>query len=152
MKMEYKLLDNGTGVILTRQPEIVDDELYIGFAEAPADATAIFEVKGGDSYYRALSDGLCKLPASKLSGEVTVTVALMNGETPLRRWACEEFKAVKQRNGGTLIAPNDMNLPLVVVGLRLEHQELSRKNAELEAKIGELEEMLAKIMEGYDFT
>ena len=41
MKMEYKVLDNGTAVILTRQPELVYDELYITFTGAPANATAI---------------------------------------------------------------------------------------------------------------
>ena len=69
MKMEYKLLDNGVGVILTRQPEIVEDELFIDFADAPADATAIFETKGGNSYYRLLSDGLCSLPVKKIIGD-----------------------------------------------------------------------------------
>ena len=53
MMMEYKILDNGTAVVLTRQPELVYDELYIDFSGAPSGATAIFEV-GGDSLYRLL--------------------------------------------------------------------------------------------------
>ena len=152
MKMEYKLLDNGVGVILTRQPEIVEDELFIDFADAPADATAIFETKGGNSYYRLLSDGLCSLPIKKIVGEVKVTVALLNGETPPRRWLCEEFKVSIQRNGGALVAPNDMNLPQTVVELRLENQEIRASHKRLEERYEELKDMLEKIMEGYDFT
>lgn len=152
MKMEYKLLDNGTGVILTRQPEIAEGELFIAFADAPAESTAIFEVKGGNSYYRMLSDGLCRLPASKLIGEVKVTVALLNGETPPRKWICEEFKASIQKNGATLIAPNDMNLPQTVVELRLENQEIRQSYKKLEEQYAELKDTLEKIMEGYDLT
>ena len=152
MKMEYKLLDNGVGVILTRQPEIVEDELYINCANAPANATAIFETMEGDSYYRLLSDGLCSLPVQKIVGEVKVTVALLNGETPPRRWLCEEFKVSIQRNGGALVAPNDMNLPQTVVELRLENQEIRASYKRLEERYEELKDMLEKIMEGYDFT
>lgn len=152
MKMEYKLLDNGVGVILTRQPEIVEDELFIDFTDAPADATAIFETKGGTPYYRLLSDGLCSLPVKKIIGEVKVTVALLNGETPPRRWLCEEFKVSIQRNGGALVAPNDMNLPQTVVELRLENQEIRASYKRLEERYEELKDMLKKIMEGYDFT
>lgn len=50
MKMEYKILDNGTAVVLTRQPEMVYDELYVDFSGAPSGATAIFECGGEDVY------------------------------------------------------------------------------------------------------
>ena len=130
----------------------MEDELYINFANAPANATAIFETMAGDSYYRLLSDGLCSLPVQKIVGEVKVTVALLNGETPPRRWLCEEFKVSIQRNGGALVAPNDMNLPQTVVELRLENQEIRASYNRLEALYAELKETLEKIMEGYDFT
>ena len=71
MKMEYKILDNGTAVVLTRQPELVYDELYIGFSGAPSGATAIFEV-GGDSLYSLLHGETCSVPADKLNGVVKV--------------------------------------------------------------------------------
>lgn len=152
MKMEYKLLDNGVGVILTRQPEIVEDELFIDFVDAPADATAIFETKGGNTYYRLISDGLCSLPVKKIIGEVKVTVALLNGETPPRRWLCEEFKVSIQRNGGALVAPNDMNLPQRFVELKLENESIRQNQERLEGRVKELEDRLEKLLEGYDLT
>ncbi len=153
MKMEYKLLDNATGVILTRQPEMVSEgeELYVQFNNNDPDATAIFERKGGDSLYRLLSDGLCSVPVAKLCGVVSVTVANLNGKTPLKRWLCEEIK-VEKESGGYLVSPNDMNLPQVVVSLRLENEELRSAQAKQEAEIQELREMLTEIMEGYNLT
>jgi len=150
--MEYRLLDNGVGVILTRQPKIAEGELLVSFAGAPADSTAIFETESGDCYYRKLSDGACSLPVSKIFGEVKVTVALLNGKTPTRRWLCEEIKAENQNSGCALIAPNDMNLPQTVVELRLENQEIRQTQEELKKLCKELKDTLEKIMEGYDFT
>lgn len=153
MKMEYKLLDNATGVILTRQPEMVSDgeELYVQFNNSDPDATAIFERKGGDSLYRLLSDGLCSVPVAKLKGIVTVTVANLNGKTPIKRWFCEEIK-VEKENGGYLVSPNDMNLPQVVASLRLENEEIRLQQAALEDKYDTLERKLTEIMEGYNLT
>ena len=39
--MEIKLLNNKKGFILTRQPEVVEDKLYISFTNAPENATEI---------------------------------------------------------------------------------------------------------------
>ncbi len=151
--MIYKLLDNATGVILTRQPEMLreDEELCVQFNNNDPDATAIFQPKDGDSLYRSLSDGLCCVPATKLCGAVSVTVANLNGKTPIKRWICEELN-VEKKNGGYLISPNDMNLPQVVVSLRLENEELRCAQAKQEAEIQELREMLTEIIEGYNLT
>ena len=46
MKMEYKLIELvKKGFILTREPEVVTDELIITFTGAPDGATAIFVEK-----------------------------------------------------------------------------------------------------------
>ena len=82
MKMEYKILDNGTAVVLTRQPELVYDELYIDFSGAPSGATAIFEV-GGDSLYRSLDGAFCGTwhnPASDSLGFYQPNLWLLNAE------------------------------------------------------------------------
>ena len=56
MQMEYKLLCDKTGVILTRQPELVTDKLFITFTGAPEGATAVFERDDGNSMYRLIAD------------------------------------------------------------------------------------------------
>lgn len=150
MKMVYKLLDNGSGVILTRQPANAESALFVHFMGVPANATAIFTLESGETYYRDLSDDSCSLPAAKLQGAIKVTVAVLD-KTPLRRWICEEFKADKLKEG-TLIAPNDMNLPQTVVELRLENEKLRSTCRNLEEMYKELSDKLEKIMEGYDFT
>ena len=52
MKMEYRLLDNGKGIMLTRQPEFISGDLYISFTGAPEGATAIIVNGQKDSLYR----------------------------------------------------------------------------------------------------
>ena len=151
MKMEYKLLGNGSAVILTRQPEIVYDELYITFSGAPSDATAIIETSG-DSLYRKLSEGTCAVPANKLRGEVKITVAILDGTTPPKRWTCEELKAEALRDGGILVCPNDLNLPQTIFDLRIENQEIREENATIKGELAAIKKRLNEIMEAYDFT
>ncbi len=151
MKMEYQILDNGTAVVLTRQPELVYDTLYIDFSGAPSDATAIFE-SNGDTIYRRLCGKTCSVSVDKLDGAVKVTIAVLDGSARPYKWACEELMAEKQSNGGTLISPNDNNLPQKVVKLELQMQELNRSFISLEEKYKLLEDKLEKILEGYDLT
>lgn len=149
--MKYKILDNGTAVVLTRQPELVYEELYIDFSDAPSGATAIFEV-GGSSLYRLLDGGACSVPADKLGGVVKVTVALLDGSARPRKWSCEELLAEKQKSGGVLVAPNDMNLPQRFIELKLENETIRRDQKRIEDRIKELECQLKKLLEGYDLT
>lgn len=147
--MEYKLLDNGTGIILTRQPEIVSDMLYISFDGAPRDATAIITANGS-SIYRLLEDGMCSIPAS--AGIVAVGIAELDGSAKPRRWICEGLKAEPLKDGQTLYAPNDGNLPETVAKLRLENQAIRESLSSLENSIKALREKFQKMMEGYDIT
>ena len=153
MKMEYKLFDE-KGVILTRQPTIVEaeDEMIVFFFDAPANATAIFETADGREYYRILSEGLCSISIAKIFGEIKVTVAVMGGDAPSVRWLCEEINIKLLEDGKVLISPNDMNLPQKVVDLQLENQEIKEMYRKLEARYEELNGKLDKIMEGYDVT
>ncbi len=149
--MRYKILDNGTAVVLARQPELVCDELFIDFSGAPSGATVIFNV-GGCSLYRSLEGESCSVPADKLDGVVKVTLALLDGSARPRKWSCEELLAQKQRGGDVLVAPNDMNLPQRVVELKLENESIRRDQKRLEERIKELEGQLKRLLEGYDLT
>ena len=149
--MKYKILDNGTAVVLTRQPELVYNDLYVYFSGAPSGATAIFE-SGDNSMYRLLHDEACFVPVDKLNSVVKVTVALLDGSARPRKWACEELLADKQQSGGTLVSPNDMNLPQRFVGLILENEGIRHTQERLEGRVKELEDRLEKLLEGYDLT
>ena len=151
MKVEYKLLDNHVGVLLSRQPEVIEDELTICFVGAPSDSVATFSEKGGRPCLRKLTDGECTFPVRKLSGEITVSVSSVEGNA-LMKWICDELKFTHISKKQTLIAPNDLLLPFAVAELRLENQELRGMVAELDDKIKKLDERLESIMEGYDLT
>ena len=149
--MEYKLLSNHTGIILTRHPEQIADELRVTFTGAPKGATAIFESVDGESAYRELSEGSCSVPAALVVGEVKVAVAMFGGNTQAERWICEEIKG-EVREGKVVVLPNDMNLPLVVASLRLEMDALRVSAKEMLDRCAALEEKWDSFMSGYDIT
>lgn len=152
MNMEIKLLDNKKGFILTRQPEIVKDELLITFSGAPEKATAIFE-SSQDSLYRALSDGCCSVPESFLEGgEIKITVTVLDGTARPPKWTCEGIKATKLKSGSFVVCPNDMDLPQKVVEIQLEMQKIREKMEVLLKSYSELDTKLKKLLEGYDIT
>ena len=151
MKITYRILDNATAVIITRQPVALYEELRVTFAGAPEGATAILE-SGGDSFYRVLDEESCSVPVDKLNGVVKVTVALLDGSTRSRKWVCEELLAEKLKDGGTLVFPNDMNLPQRFIELKLENESIRQTNERIEARLGELENRLERLLEGYDLT
>ena len=152
MDREYRVLNNGTAVLLTRQPELERGEVLIAFTGAPDGATAIFECNG-DSIYRLLKDGICIISADKLSGPVAVTLAVLDGSARPKKWICEELVAdVREDRGGVILSPNDANLPERVTELKLENEELRNAQKNLENAIKALEEKLTSIYEGYDFT
>ena len=152
MRLEYKLLSNRTGVLLTRSAGLVEKDLEVHFLGAPTGATAIFDFEDARSCYRALQEGTCTVPLSLLSGEIRVTVALFEGFVHTEKWICEELKTENSGLGGVIVAPNDQNLPLELVRLRLENEELNRKHAELLARMDEFDRWRESLMEGYDFT
>lgn len=154
MKMEYKILrDFKKGILLTRQPEIVSDELIITFSDAPDDAVAIFESYAtGDSIYRTLQDKTCSVPVEFLKGEINVHVTVMDGKTAAPVFVCEELKAEPVQGSGVLILPNDSNLTKIVAEIQLDMQEIKNELKTVTEKYSELDKKLVKLLEGYDIT
>ena len=152
MNMEYRLLNGETGVILTREPEIISDNLYISFTGAPEQATAIFEREDGESAYRELSAGLCGLNKEFLQGTIKVTVALLNGSIKPKRWFCEGINARPQKDGRVLVRPDDLDMQRKIVALQVENSELKAAICEQAEKYSELEKKLNKLLEGYDIV
>lgn len=154
MKMEYKILQSyRKGVLLTRQPEVINGEsLYITFTGAPEGATAIFQRKSDkSSIYRLLKDLTCEVPEDFLDGEIALRVSLMDGTVSQPVFVCEEIKATKT-DMGTLVCPNDTNVPETLVEIQLDMQTISDKINKLMDKYSELNTKLEKLLEGYDIT
>ena len=55
-------------------------------------------------------------------------------------------------SGEVIICPNDSNLPLEFVKLKIENEELRADNKKLHERLDELDARLTKIMEGYDIV
>lgn len=155
--MKYRLLDNNTGVILTRSAEItpppvcVGDGCFISFEGAPDGAVAVFTWKGY-TFYRDLASGKCAFPQAIDGGDVEVTVALIATDGNTRRWECEGLIARRTADGNIIIAPNDANLPGEIARLRIENEQLRDEQARLNERLLELDKKLTRIMEGYNIT
>lgn len=149
MKLKYKLLDSGEGILITRQPKLIPEEVYVSFSGAPPDATAIFKTSE-DSFYRNLTNGGCTAPINRMNGEVSVTVCVLNGTGTAPKWTCEGIVCEKHKHGGTLVFPNDMNIPQRFADIKIEFDEHKKYVKKLEEKLGALENKLSEILEGYD--
>lgn len=151
MDREYRVLNNGTAVLITRQPSLENGEICVTFTGAPSGATAIFEFNG-NSIYRLLEDSMCTIPANKLKGPVVVTIALLDGSSRPEKWVCEELMADVWENGAVLVSPNDANLPQRVTELALENEELRVLLGKLAGEIQSLKDNLESLYEGYDLV
>ena len=152
MQMEYKLLCDKTGVILTRQPELVTDKLFITFTGAPEGATAVFERDDGNSMYRLIEGEICSLDASFLRGTIKCTVAMLNGSVKAQKWLCEGIKTVRIKDVGVIVSPDDVNLQNKLVKIQIEKAALQNTVDKHEERISELEKKLTKLLEGYDIV
>lgn len=150
MTIQYKLLNNGAGVILTRQPFIAEGAVTFSFEGAPDNATAIVKTASGAICYRPTS--ACSIPASALEGVTEVTVVMLGRNAPdYHKWICEGLQGAKCA-AGMLIAPDDMNLPERVAALAQELHDVREEQKVLYVKYDALENRLASMMEGYDLT
>lgn len=155
MTVIYKLLDNGTGVLLTRTVGLVGPEersLEVAIANAPEGATVIFDLGEGKQCFRVPEEGNCSLPAALLDGEIRVTVVIFDGSATPPKWLCDELKVVRHPAGGVIVAPNDQNLSQEVVRLRLENEAMRAENKRLAERMDKFDAWRVRLMEGYDIT
>ncbi len=149
--MEYTLLKNiRKGFVLTRKPEMVDNELIITFSGAPSGATAIFENENGNSIYRLLADKTCSVPTEFLVGEIKITVTMLNGKTNAEKFICEPI-CVERKNGVILVYPNWLDLPMQIIEIYGELQSVKDDIGGLLGKYDSLDKKVEKMFDGYDF-
>lgn len=150
-KIEYKLLNNDTAVILTRQPIVVYDEFIISALDLPPKMSISARTEN-ISLYRELINGERIIPTNKLSGVLSVSFVVSDDTVPLKRWIGEELKIEKLKDGGALICPNDLNLPQVVADLRVENDELRKEYKDIKDCLKKTNERVDKIFEAYKFV
>ena len=147
--IQFRLLNNARGVLLSRQPITVSSDLKLAFEGAPVTATVVFSNEERE-YYRALNGVSCVIPYEALKGVIKIVVAVMDGKIGSPRFECEALFAKRLSDGSVLITANDGELPGQVATLLIENHELREKNVELEARIDKLDKAFEKLFEGYD--
>ena len=150
-RIQYKLLNNATAVLITRQPVVLEKELDIVFLDAPENATVLMSASGA-SFCRKLTDGICTVPIDKMIGTVKITLTVLNNAVPLKKWGCEELKTQHLRDGSVLVFPNDLNLPQTIVDLRIENDEIRREHEKLKEEFKKIKERIEKVFEAYKFV
>jgi hypothetical protein len=150
IKIDYKLLNNGTAVILTRQPIVVYDEFIISALDSPPKMSISARTEN-ISLYRELINGERIIPTNKLIGVLSVSFVVSDDAVPLKRWVGEELKIEKLKDGGVLICPNDLNLPQAVADLRVENDEIRKGYAEFKELIKKTNERIDKLYDAYKF-
>lgn len=150
MEIRYKLLDNGTGVLLTRQSQPYRLPSVICFDGAPVGATAVFYDGGSHTFYRKLAAGVCEVPAG-LVGTVRISVIVPDGKKDSARWLCEEF-ILKDEDGVLLFLPNDERLPEFVAAVRVELEALRAELRDAVCEMQKVKEQYEALLEGYDIT
>lgn len=148
-EVKYKLLENGTSVLLERKPRIIYGELVLSFSDAPNGATAVLE-SGERQYYRTLDGGKCSLSADKLCGSVKVTLAVLDGGAA-ERWICEGLTAQPLFDGGILVCAEGTDTEEEITELKLENERVRKELEAVGKRVLALERRLTDIIEAYDF-
>lgn len=151
--MEVKLLNNQTGIILTRDAEMVSDALYVTFRNAPKNATVIFQNEN-DSLYREIIDKTCEVPLSFLlkSEIISITVTILNGSHKVPTWHCERMIVTKCELDTVLIRPDDTDISNKWASTQDELNTIRENYKNLSEKYSELATKLNKLLDGYDIT
>lgn len=148
--MVYKLLDNNTAILTTRQPKIAHKELNFEFLCAPEDATAVIDISG-NLIYRNLKKGKITIPSSKLRGNIKMTIAILNGTVTPKSWTCDALKADLLQVQIVRINKYASILQQTIVDLRLENEDFRKENREINKKLASLEKKLDNLMNGHNF-
>ena len=139
--LRYKVLQNGTGVLLTRTPRGLGASVRFRIDGAHERDRLVLTRADDRTIYRVLDGGECTVPAALLYGTVRVTLLREGGAVvELEPIFCEDVDGVR------LLMPADMDLPGRVVQLELQAEKLSTLQTQVqaqEAAIAELRRVLA---------
>ena len=117
--LRYKVLDNGTGVLLTRTPHGLGETVRFCIADWQEGDRLVLTRADEKTIYRTLREGCCTVPSALLYGTVTVTL-LRQSRAPI---SCEPIFC-EDVDGVRILAPADMDLPGRVVQLEVQTDDL----------------------------
>ena len=144
--MLYKICNNGRAVLVTREPQFVDEELVLEFNDTPEGYVAIVQI-GDKKYYRNIREGRCSIAKSLLkSGPVKVTVVKDDELRPV--YEGDELYALC-REGVVVIEGNTLEYDRLLAEQRCEIDELREDNAEFKAELLQFREEFDRLYKGY---
>lgn len=145
--MRWRILKDGTGVIVERNPVAIEEKTKFKFDGIPPGYIAIFKGANGSKVYAEIEDGKCTVPASFLrrSNNIRVAVSTFKGERPI---TCEGIRHMIN-DGKSFIIPDDNNLPEEVARIRVVIDEIRTELSETRKKFEELLKRVSEL-EGFD--
>ena len=150
--MTFHLLNDKTGVIVTRKPFLTSstEEITITFENAPNFANVIFTDENGKTFYRSIKDNCCHIKIDLFSeGVISVVVTVPNGQVSPPKWICESLLC--QKNGKTVvISPNEAELSSIIANLRIEVSNVKALVEKQQKEFTLLDSKVSAISEGYD--
>lgn len=144
--MTFKLLGNDTGVIITRDPEIVSGDVTLSFEGALAGSTAIISTEKR-THFIPIENGSCSIHAEHLDGNIAIAVAARRFP---KRSHCEGIKALQLGDGRVLISPADADLQRIIVNLRIEIDAIRTAQNTLKKNYEEISARLEEYMSGHN--
>ena len=142
--MKYFLNRNGIGTLIDRKHVVFFDYLELEFENCRKESMLSLQSNGKTLIY-PITNGICKLPASKLNGELNIFVLHDS-----QRWECDSLVAEKLPDGGTLCVPNEMNISKKISELVFYTESLEKRIKNAESDIALLNKKIERMMEGYD--
>lgn len=149
MTIQYRILDNGKGVLLTRGTVSESSDatfIFDSASEKDAPSRAVFADTSGNEIYRELDGRKCSVPMRKLCGTISVAVV---GVENKKRWKCDSVRFIKHGNAVIAIA-NEDSVYEELAALRIEYDELCAEVGKIRESVNRVSDKLENIMEGYD--
>lgn len=119
--MKYRLCNNGRGVLMTREPVMLEGSLKVELETPICECTAI--IKSGDKeYYRPIREGVFELDARKiLPGVMQIKVIKNDAVNPT--WTLDELYAVC-KGDCVAVCGNTLEYDRLLAEQRVEMDEL----------------------------
>ena len=131
--MLYRLCNNGRGVLMTREPVILEGSLKVEL-EGPAEEEYTAIIKSGDKeYYRAIREGVFELDARRILPGVMQIKVIKNGAVN-PTWTLDELYAVC-KGDCVAVAGNTLEYDRLLAEQRAEMDELREKMREFEDRL-----------------
>ena len=139
--MQYILLKNGFGIIISEERIIKAQNITFTFLDAPFNTTVVLKNKNG-YFYKKLSDDThsCQFDVKSIEGIVDVSISSIVGGKPAR-WKCDSVFV--SHDGEETIVYAVCNSNKIIAKLFEDYKSMEKAVENLSKKVRELEKRLS---------